>query len=219
VLVVTSRPQKTARRKPPGERRTEIVDAASAIAVSDGLEKVTAKRVAEILGVYPGLVNHYFPTADELVAVAFGTAAAAEREELFAAAESVATPVTQIQTLLEAWLDNDRDPVSLLWLDAWQASRRRPALRAEVVHQMQDDSARLARIVTAGMMTGEFAVNDAEAAAIRIMSLIDGLSVQAAVRTALDYTGVREMVITTSERILGLEPGSISAAGVSASAR
>jgi AcrR family transcriptional regulator len=216
---VTSRPQKTARRKPPDERRTEIVDAASAIAVSDGLEKVTAKRVAETLGVYPGLVNHYFPSVDELVAAAFGTAASAEREAIFGAAESGPKPVTQIQTLLEAWLHEDRDPISLLWLDAWQASRRRPALRAEVVRQMQEDSARLGRIVSAGMITGEFAINDAEIAAIRIMSLIDGLSVQAAVRPELDYSGVREMVIATSERILDLEPGSFSPTRFSASAR
>jgi AcrR family transcriptional regulator len=206
---VTSRPQQTARRKPPAERRGEIVDAAAAIAVSDGLEKVTAKRVAETLGVYPGLVNHYFPTADELNAVAFGTAASAEREEIFGAAESCPQPVKQIQTLLEAWLHHDRDPVSLLWLDAWQASRRRPALRAEVVRQMQADSARLGRIVTAGMMAGEFAVDDAEVAAVRILSLVDGLSVQAAVRAALDYSGVRDMVIATSERVLELGPGSL----------
>ena len=43
---------------------------------------------------------------------------------------------------------------------------------------MQEDSARLGRIVTAGMKTGEIASADAEAAAIRIMSLIDGLGVQ-----------------------------------------
>ena len=131
----------------------EIVDAASAIAVSDGLERVTAKRVAEALGVYPGLVNHYFPSVDELVAAAFGTAASGRARGRYSALPmSGPEPVTQVRTLLAAWLHEDRDPISLLWLDAWQASRRRPALRAEVVRQMQEDSARLGRVITAGMI-------------------------------------------------------------------
>ena len=80
---VTSRPQATARRKPASERLAEIIEAAAAIAVAEGLDRVTAKRVAAELGVFPGLVSHYFATADELVATAFAHAAASEREQNF----------------------------------------------------------------------------------------------------------------------------------------
>jgi hypothetical protein len=44
-----------------------------------------------------------------------------------------------MRRLLNAWLYQDRDPVNLLWLDAWQVSRQRPALMAEVGRQMNAD--------------------------------------------------------------------------------
>jgi DNA-binding transcriptional regulator YbjK len=61
-----SSPDRATRRKPPDERRAEIIETASAIALAEGLDKVTARRVADALGVFPGLVNHYFRTADAL---------------------------------------------------------------------------------------------------------------------------------------------------------
>jgi hypothetical protein len=45
------------------------------------------------------------------------------------------------------------------------------------------------------------------AADMQIMSLVDGLSVQAAARGRLDYTGVRTLVAAVTEQILGLRFG------------
>ncbi len=67
-------------RKSPAERRDEIVAAACRIALEEGLQSVTLRRVAEVVGIMPGLVNHYFPVADDLAAIAFAAAAEAERE-------------------------------------------------------------------------------------------------------------------------------------------
>ena len=148
---VASRPRATTRRKPAGERLAEITETAAALAVSEGLDKVTAKSVAGVLGVFPGLVTHYFATADELVAAAFAHAVTAEREEVFGQAALADRPVGQLRQLLGAWLQPERDPVSLLWLDAWQASRRRPALMAEVSKQMNTDLDRLSALIGAGI--------------------------------------------------------------------
>jgi hypothetical protein len=43
-----------------------------------------------------------------------------------------------------------------------------------------------------------------------VLALIDGVSVQAAVRTTLDYEPVREMVLAGTSRELGLPPGSLA---------
>ena len=185
-----------------------MVQVASRIAVAEGLDKVTAKRIATELGVFPGLVAHYF-TADELVAAAFACAAAAERDEVFERAGDAGDPVAQVRALLADWLHTDRDSVSLLWLDAWQASRRRPALLAEVDRQMQLDLVRLTGLIDSGISTGDFAGADAGSAAMQIMSLIDGLSVQAVVRGILDYSAVRVMVTTMTEQLLHLDPGQL----------
>ncbi len=166
------------KRKPPAERREEIVAAASRLAVAEGLERLTLRRVAEALGVVPGLVNHYFPVADDLVAAAFGFAAAA-------------------------------DATSLLWLDAWQATRNRPLLRAEVAAQMRGWQDGMISVIRRGVAAGMFGVTDPRRTAVRIMALIDGFSVQAAMRSQIAYDAVRDLVFETVARELGLPPGAL----------
>jgi len=191
----------------PAERRQEIVAAASRVAVGEGLERVTAKRVAAEVGVVPGLINHYFGSVDDLVAAAFGYAAAAERAVVFGVVPPGTGAVDELNRLLAAFLQPDRDPVSLLWLDAWQASRRRPALLAEVVRQMEADTAQLALLIGRGIESGQFTSDDAASTALRIMALIDGLSIQAATRAQIDYSVVAEMVVSMIQSELGLTPG------------
>jgi hypothetical protein len=101
--------------------------------------------------------------------------------------------------------------VSLLWLDAWQASRRRPALLKEVVVQMNADSAELSRLIQAGVEAGEFLVDDATSTATRIMALVDGLSIRAAIRSRIDYDVVAALVLRTTETELGLGAGQLGA--------
>ena len=149
--------------------------------------------------------------ADELVATAFAHAAANEREQIFGRAVLADRPVDRMRRLLNAWLHRDRDPVSLLWLDAWQASRRRPALLTEVGRQMNTDLDRLWAVIADGIAAGDFQIDDPSAPALQILSLIDGLSVQAAAtRGILDYAPVWAMVITTTERLLALPPGTLT---------
>jgi hypothetical protein len=40
--------------------------------------------------------------------------------------------------------------------------------------------------------------------------MIDGLSVQAVMRSAADHAAVRDLVVTTTERELGLRPGDLA---------
>jgi AcrR family transcriptional regulator len=206
-----SRTKSDARRKPPQERRAEMLEAAAKLAIEDGLERVTARRVADALGVFPGLVSHYFGPADELVAAAFVSAAEAERDQLYAIALAEATPLDQLRMLMHEWLDSAQDAVSLLWLDAWQASRRRPALLTAVSAQMEIDSERLGAVIAAGVSDGTLKAGDPKTAATQVMALIDGLSIQAAIRETDDYSAVREHVVTATENLLGLEPGALSA--------
>jgi AcrR family transcriptional regulator len=203
---MTSRPQSAARRKAPAQRRAEMIDAAAAIALRDGLDKVTAKRIAAVLGVRPGLVDHYF-SADQLVAAAFVHAASAERNEVFGEAEPAPDPVAALRRLMASWLEPDHDEFSLLWLDAWQACRHRPALREEVAAQMHEDVRRLAHLIKLGVDGGQLGVDKPDTAALQIMSLVDALSIQSATRGTFDYTDVRTLVTAVTEQILGLSLG------------
>jgi AcrR family transcriptional regulator len=196
-------------RKSPAERRDEIVAAACRIALEEGLQSVTLRRVAELVGIMPGLVNHYFPVADDLAAIAFAVAAEDERDAVFNAAPEGAGVAARLRGLLEALYEEGSDAISLLWLDAWQASRNRPALRAEVGRQMEAWQTRLEGLIGEGVVAGHFKVADAGAAAMRILALIDGMSVQAAIPQRMSYQAVRDMVMRSSERELGMKKGGL----------
>jgi AcrR family transcriptional regulator len=201
--------QTAARRKPPAERQGEIIAAASRLARAAGLDSLTLRRVADELGVVPGLVNHYFPVSDDLVAAAFGYAAAAERAAIFAALDPAAPALTHLRHLLHVLLSPATDDISLLWLDAWQAARRRPALRAEVTRQMRQWRAALAALIQRGVTEHAWRTADPDRTAFRILALIDGMSIQAAMRDDIDYAPVRELVIATVARDLGLPAGGL----------
>jgi hypothetical protein len=108
--------------------------------------------------------------------------------------------------LFETLCGEGSDAISLLRLEAWQASRNRPAVRAQVGRQMEAWQQRLAGLIHEVVATGEFRVSDAEVAEMRILALIDGMSVQAAIPQRMGYQAVRDMVIRNTERELGCRP-------------
>lgn len=194
----------------------EIAEAAGRIAIADGLTHVTAKRVADAVGVYPGLVNHYFRSADDLVAAAFAAATTARRAHQAAVIVPGAHSATdELKAFLRYATAPDQDPAALLWLDAWRESPRRPTLQREVVRQMETDVTELTELLTRGATDGEFTVDAPQASALRILAMIDGTFAQAAVRTALagtgllDYPTVTAMLFRVAERELGLAAGAL----------
>jgi AcrR family transcriptional regulator len=197
------------RRKPPEERRAEILTTASSLASAEGLESLTLRRVADELGVYPGLVSHYFQTVDELVVAAFRHAVTTESAECYAAAASEPTPLDRLRKLLVSLIGHERDGVSLLWLDAWSAFRHRAGLAVEVNRQMAADKQRLGELIADGVAAGQFHTADPTAAAARIYAVIDGLAVLAAVGPDVDFAAVRELVFTNAERELGVAAGDL----------
>lgn len=194
---------------PARERRAGIVAAAGEIALDEGLEHLTLRRVADHLGVVPGLVSHYFPAVDDLVTEAFGAAVTAELAGVFAVAETGADTPDRLRLLLAQLVSRDRDRISLLWIDAWHAARRRPGLLVEVRRQMAGWHERLAMLIQEGADRGELRPDDARSAAARILAVVDGMGVQAVVDPDAGAI-LRRFVVTTAERETGLPPGALS---------
>ena len=71
---------------------------------------------------------------------------------------------------------------------------------------------RLAVLIQDGVSTGEFRTADALVASARILATIDGLTVVAAIKSAIDISMVGDLVIATAERELGLPPGQLKSA-------
>lgn len=194
-------------RKRPEERREEILSAAAAIALDEGLERITLRAVAQRLGVRPGLITHYFPAVEDLVIEAFGRAAAVEREEFF---PSDGDAVRRLAHFIGHIESGASLPLARLWLNARHLSRFSPALGDALEREDALDRARLTALISDGIASGVFTEVDAEAACIRIFIAVDGGG--SYVNSTADFThpAHQYVVADVAEWALGLEPGTLS---------
>ncbi|MYT74475.1 MULTISPECIES: TetR family transcriptional regulator C-terminal domain-containing protein [unclassified Streptomyces] len=198
-------------RKSPTARRAEIVASAASIALSEGLEAITLRRIGEELAVRPGLVSHYFPSVEELVAEAFGTAATAELDALIPAERPDGTPTEHLARFLARTTgDPAWDDISALWINARHLSRYRPALREQVARQEADWRARLTGLITDGVDRGEFRTPAPVVVALQILVVLDGLSADGTLTPDEVPPQVARMAITTAERELSLAQGTLA---------
>jgi len=158
------------RRKPPEERRAEIVAAAAAIALDEGLERVTLRAVAGRLGVRPGLISHYFSAAEDLVAAGFAYAISDERNRLV---PLDGTPLERIARLVLRVRSAGGIKLAKLWLNARHLARFSAPVALSIEEQEALDRAQLRELIAAGVRSGDF-VAEPGAATVRILVAIDG---------------------------------------------
>ena len=120
-----------AKRKLPAERHGELLARVVEISAAEGLSAVTLRRVATDLGVTPGLVSHYFSSAEQLITAAFRTAAVADMSEARSHMAAALTPTGKMDALVNYLLDESSEDASALWLDAWSLGRRNAPLASE----------------------------------------------------------------------------------------
>ncbi|MEU9999168.1 TetR family transcriptional regulator [Streptomyces sp. NPDC050848] len=199
-------------RKTPEARRAEIVETAARVALTEGLECVTLRRIAEELDVRPGLISHYFPSAEELVAEAFATAAMGELDALLPADRPDGTPTHHLARYFALSTGEAYDDISRLWINARHLSRYRPLLREKVADMELASDDRLEGLIRDGVTTGEFRTDDPRTTAIQILVVLDGLGAHANSDRTDRPEAVTRMAVTTAERELGLPSGSLGAA-------
>ena len=120
------------RRLDPEQRREQLLDAAVDLAAGGDVGAVSVQDLARRAGVSEGLLYHYFPTKDALVAAALRRAADALLAELDIAATSDGSPQERLAAGLAAYLDHvELQPTG--WRAALQAhSGDLAALSAEL---------------------------------------------------------------------------------------
>ncbi len=197
-------------RMNPDDRRQAIVDAALAVAFRKGLAGTTVRDVAAEMNTSSGLIHHYFASMDEVLAAAFEQAAAADLAVTVAAMDSAADPIDKLVAYLASYTKVDQDWAFQIWLDAWSEASRRPAVRRASVDLNVAWQQLLVKAIESGIEQGAMTCSDPEAAAWRILSLQDGLSLQVvAHRTILDRLTVRDWVARIAELELGLSEGAL----------
>jgi AcrR family transcriptional regulator len=172
-------------RLTPDERRLAIIEATLVVAQRQGLGATTVRDVAAEMGTSSGLIHHYFDSMDEVLAAAFEHAAGGDLAKARAAIEAQPDPVGQLDAFIESYAPAQSDWTMQLWLEAWSEASRRPALQA-VSRRLNRDWQRLVRdIIESGVASGAFTPDDAEATAWRLLSVLDGLTLQVVAHAAL----------------------------------
>jgi AcrR family transcriptional regulator len=172
-------------RLSPDERRQAIIDATLAVARRQGLGATTVRDVATEMGTSSGLIHHYFASMDEVLAAAFEHAAGGDLAKARAAIDAAGDPAAQLDAFIESYAPVQADWTMQLWLDAWAEAARRPALQA-VSRRLNLEWQSLVRgVIERGVGAGTFTADDPEAAAWRLLSVLDGLTMQVVAHDAL----------------------------------
>jgi AcrR family transcriptional regulator len=194
----------------PQDRREAIIDAALAVMLRKGIAATTVRDVAQQMGTSSGLIHHYFESMDDLLAAAFDRAAGQDLELAVTAMRGGATPLDRLRLFFATYARAEQDWAFQLWLDAWAEAARRPAVQKTSQRLNVAWQELLVDVIEEGVADGSMSCADPQAAAWRILSLLDGLSLQAvAHRVDIDRFAVIEWSAAMAESELALPPRSL----------
>ncbi|MGI8433859.1 MAG: TetR/AcrR family transcriptional regulator [Nocardioidaceae bacterium] len=200
-------------RMPPAVRREAIIDAALSVMLVKGLAATTVRDIAQVMGTSSGLIHHYFASMDDLLAAAFERAASSDLEATRAAMAATETPLAQLGVFFTTYVRAEQDWAFQLWLDAWAEAARRPAVQETSQRLNIAWQQLLEQTIRAGVSDAEFTCPEPPAAAWRILSLLDGLALQAVAHQAsIDRSAVVAWSVRLAESELGLPSGALGSA-------
>jgi AcrR family transcriptional regulator len=175
----------TVPRLSPDDRRQAIVDATLSVARRQGLGSTTVRDVAAEMGTSSGLIHHYFDSMDDVLAAAFEHAAGgdlARARERIAAQRQAGE---RLDAFIQSYAPAQSDWTMQLWLDAWSEAARRPALQRVSRALNREWQGMVRSIIEDGVDSGAFVADDPDAAAWRLLSVLDGLALQVVAHDAL----------------------------------
>ena len=167
------------------DRRRAILDATLAVARRQGLGGITVRDLGDEMGTSSGLIHHYFESMDAVLAAAFEQAASADIDRARTAITAGTDAAEQLDAFIQSYAPAQSDWTMQLWLDAWSEAARRPALQ-EVSRRLNREWQGIVRdIIERGVAEGRFASDEPDAAAWRLLSVLDGLALQVVAHDAL----------------------------------
>jgi AcrR family transcriptional regulator len=192
----------------PERRRETIVDATLAVARRKGLASTTVRDVAAEMGTSSGLIHHYFPSMDHVLAAAFETVARDDLAQTAGAMAVAPDPVAAIAVFFRTYARADKDWAFQLWLDAWSEASRRPAVRSTSRRLNLAWQRLLREAIEAAVANGRARCSDPDGAAWRLLSLLDGLALQVVAHgTTIRRAQVVRWATASAEAELGLAAG------------
>jgi AcrR family transcriptional regulator len=201
-------------RLSPDVRRDVILDATVRVMRRKGMAATTVREVAREMGTSSGLIHHYVTSMDGLLAAAFERAAAEDLDSTRRALAAAAGPLDRLRMFFATYVRAEQDWAFQLWLDAWSEAGRRPEVRETSQRLNVAWQQLVAATIRDGIDAGLMTCDDADATAWRILSLLDGLTLQAvAHQLSIDRGVVTSWSSRFAESQLGLPTGSLSGEG------
>ncbi|MGI9197064.1 MAG: TetR/AcrR family transcriptional regulator [Candidatus Nanopelagicales bacterium] len=199
----------------PEDRRESIVVAALAVMRRQGIGGTTVRDVATELGTSSGLIHHYFASMDDLIAEAFSREAGQDLADTREMLERGQGPVERLRLFMDAYARTSEDSAMQIWLDAWSEAPRRPAIQRISRYLNDEWHALLASTIRDGVAEGSMASREPNAAAWRILALLDGLLLQAVAHgSSVSFADANIWSRTGAELELGLPTGTLARADV-----
>lgn len=143
---------------------------------------------------------------DEVLAEAFARAAQLDLDLATTMVAGAVTPTEALVTFVGSYAPPSADWTFQLWLDAWSEAARRPALRYTSARLNLAWQELMAGIIRDGVEAGEFLCADPDGAAWRLVSLLDGLTMQVvAHRTTVARETMLEWVLQSAGSELAID--------------
>ena len=191
------------------QRRQQMLSAAAELIAEQGFSETRIADVARRVGASPSLVIYYFGTKDKLL-----TEALRYSEETFyvACADMLAT-TSALRERLEKLVrltcvpdGDDQVPGAWgLWFDLWAQAFRHPLVAKDRLDLEKRWRSTIASVVADGIAANEIGAVDALDFAIAWAVLLDGLSIQVALKDPIvDPERAFDIAMDFAEQALGL---------------
>ncbi len=192
-------------------RRDEILRATVRELERRGFAHTRVADIAAELGVSTALVFYHFETKEALFAAAFADAAERDVRRLDEAVGSAGPAADRLRAVLRLYGPVGSASGWPLWIDAWAAALREPALRRVSRRLDVHWKNAVAAVIVDGVANGELTCPDPHAAAWRITAMLDGLAVQVTVhKGVVSRRELNVWVAQLTERELGLPDGALA---------
>lgn len=170
----------------PDLRREQMMQAAAAIIGERGFSETRIADVARRSGASPALVIYYFSTKDKLLTEALRYSEDAFYRAVTVQLEALKTARQRLELLVRLTCipeGDDEIPCAWgLWFDLWAQALRHPEIAKDRIELDQHWRDTISRVVRDGQAAGEIGDVDPDAFAITFAVLLDGLSIQVALK-------------------------------------
>jgi AcrR family transcriptional regulator len=167
-------------------RREQMLRAAAGLIGERGFSETRIADVARRSGASPALVIYYFETKDRLLTEALRFSEAGFYAGVASQPEELKKARARLELLVRLTCipqgDDEVPGAWGLWFDLWAQAFRHPEIAKDRIELDQRWRNTIAGVVREGQASGELGAVDAASFAITFAALLDGLSIQVALR-------------------------------------